>query len=192
MKTTEKKLEYIQLRAKGNSYSSIAQTLGISKSTCTSRERELKAEINAQKEEHLRELFSSYRLTKEARVEELGKSLDSINKALETKDLTELPADKLLDLKLRYEKELKAEYTEPLEEAGADTVTGLLEQYNRLYIDSQSGKYSPAQIKAQLSILDAKKAILGDLETERLNEFMGLNIRDYTYTYTHRKRGLTA
>ena len=175
MKTTEKKLEYIQLRAKGNSYSSIAQTLGISKSTCTSWERELKAEINAQKEEHLRELFSSYRLTKEARVEELGKSLDSINKALETKDLTELPADKLLDLKLRYEKELKAEYTEPLEEAGADTVTGLLEQYNRLYIDSQSGKYSPAQIKAQLSILDAKKAILGDLETERLNEFMGLN-----------------
>ena len=108
-------------------------------------------------------------------MEELGKSLDSINKALETKDLTELPADKLLDLKLRYEKELKAEYTEPLEEAGADTVTGLLEQYNRLYIDSQSGKYSPAQIKAQLSILDAKKAILGDLETERLNEFMGLN-----------------
>lgn len=104
MKTTEKKLEYIRLRAEGNSYSSIAQTLGISKSTCTSWERELKAEINAQKDERLRELFSSYRLTKEAR-------------------------------------------------AG-----------------------NTAQIKAQLSILDAKKAILGSLETERLNEFMGLNI----------------
>ncbi len=175
MKNTEKKLEYVRLRAEGKSYSAIAQELGISKSTCTNWEKEFKADIEAQKDEHMRELFTSYRLTKEARVEELGKTLEGINKALETKNLTELPADKLLELKLKYEKELKTEYTEPLEEAGDDTAIGLLEQYNKLYLASQSGRYNPAQIKAQLAILDAKKGIMDAVETEKFNKAMGIS-----------------
>lgn len=166
MKTTEKKLEYVRLRAEGHSYSSIAKELGISKSTCSSWEKELREDIEACKGEKLRELYTSYRLTKEARVEELGKTLQGITQALEGKDLAELPADKLLELKLKYQRELKTEYTEPLEDAGEDTIEGLLEQYNRLYTASQSGQYSPAQIKAQLAILDAKKATINALEAD--------------------------
>lgn len=166
MKTTEKKLDYIRLRAEGHSYSSIAKELGISKSTCSSWEQELKTDIEACKGEKLRELYTSYNMTREARIEELGKTLQTITEALEGKDLKKLTADKLLELKLKYQRELKAEYTEPLGDAGEDTVEGLLEQYNKLYIASQSGQYSPAQIKAQLAILDAKKTAINTLEAE--------------------------
>ena len=66
-------------------------------------------------------------------------------------------------------RELKTEYTEPLADAGADTVKGLLEQYNKLYTASQSGQYSPAQIKAQLSILEAKRTAINALEADIFN-----------------------
>lgn len=166
MKTTEKKLEYVKLRASGHSYSSIASELGISKSTCSKWETELKADIEALKEESLQELYTSYNMTREARIKTLGTALQGIEEALAQKDLTELPADKLLELKLKYERELRTEYTEPLEDAGEDTVEGLLAQYNKLYVASQSGQYSPAQIKAQLGILEAKKTAITALDAD--------------------------
>ena len=167
MKSTEKKLEYIELRASGKSYSSIAEELGISKSTCSKWEKALGADIEALREEHLQELYTSYSMAKEARIEKIGKTLQGIEEALEEKDLTQLPADKLLELKLKYERELKTEYTEPIRDAGENTLAGLLEQYNKLYTASQSGQYSPAQIKAQLSILDAKRDAIAELEADK-------------------------
>lgn len=65
-------------------------------------------------------------MTREARIKTLGTAIQGIEEALAQKDLTELPADKLLKLKLKYERELRTEYTEPLEDAGEDTVEGLL------------------------------------------------------------------
>lgn len=44
-----------------------------------------------------------------------------------------------------------------------------LEQYNKLYTASQSGQYSPAQIKAQLSILEAKRTAINALEADIFN-----------------------
>ena len=169
MKDTEKKLEYIRLRASGKSYSFIAKELGVSKSTCSKWETELKTDIEALRQESLQELYTSYNMTREARITKLGKALESIDKALSQKDLAELPADKLLEFKLKYERELKTEYTEPVGDAGADTIKGLLEQYNKLYTASQSGQYTPAQIKAQLSILEAKKSAINALDADIFN-----------------------
>lgn len=170
MKDTEKKLKYVELRASGHSYSSIAKELSISKSTCSKWEKELKTDIEALKEESLQELYTSYNMTRGARIEKLGKTLANIDEALAKKDLTELPADKLLELKLKYERELKTEYTEPLEEdTGEDTIEGLLAQYNKLYMLSQSGQYSPAQIKAQLGILEAKKTAINAIDADIFN-----------------------
>ena len=188
MKDTEKKLEYVRLRASGKSYSFIAKELGISKSTCSSWEKELKTDIETLRQDSLQELYTSYNMTREARITKLGKALESIDEALAQKDLAELPADKLLELKLKYERERKTEYTEPLADAGADTVKGLLEQYNKLYTASQSGQYSPAQIKAQLSILEAKRTAINAQEADIFN------VRVCGYEDTHnsihiRKRG---
>ena len=111
MKPQETKTEFIRLRAEGRSYSYIADALHISKSTCTKWERELKAQIAELRQEQLNELYSSYAMTKEARIKKLGETLNRINEALEAVDLSEIPAEKLLDFKLKYTEALKEEYT---------------------------------------------------------------------------------
>lgn len=102
MKGEAAKRAFIQLRAEGKSYSAIAAELNISKSTCTAWERELGAEITEAQQITRDELTTAYRMTAEARVAELKGTLDSINAALAQKDLAQLPADKLLALKLKY------------------------------------------------------------------------------------------
>lgn len=111
MKPQEQKTEFIRLRAEGRSYSYIADTLHISKSTCSSWERELQDAIAELKQEQLNELYSSYYMTKEARIKKLGETLDGINTALDGADLTEIPPEKLLEYKLKYMEALKGEYT---------------------------------------------------------------------------------
>ena len=111
MKPAELKKEYVRLRAEGNSYSQIAEQLHISKSTCASWERELKEAIAELRQEQLNELYSSYAMTKEARIKKLGDTLESINTALDGADLSEIPPEKLLDFKLKYTEALKGEYT---------------------------------------------------------------------------------
>ena len=111
MKPQEQKNEFIRLRAEGRSYSYIADTLHISKSTCTAWERELQNAITELKQEQLNELYDSYAMTKEARIKNLGSTLDNINTALSGADLSQIPPEKLLDYKLKYTEALKSEYT---------------------------------------------------------------------------------
>lgn len=110
MKPMELKQQYIQLRAEGKSYSTIAEQLHISKSTCTKWERDLAKEIDELKRAELAELYESYSMTKKARIQKLGDTLDKINKALEQVDLSEVDPVRLMDYKLRYMEALKAEY----------------------------------------------------------------------------------
>ena len=110
MKPQKTKTEFIRLRAEGRSYSYIADTLHISKSTCTKWERELKAQIAELRQEQLNELYSAYAMTKEARIKKLGDTLGKINAALEKTDFTAVDPAKLLDYKLKYMEALKGEY----------------------------------------------------------------------------------
>lgn len=111
MKPQETKREFIKLRAEGRSYSYIAEALHISKSTCSDWERELRDAVADQKRERLNELYTSYSMTKEARIKKLGDTLQSIETALADADLAEIPPEKLLDYKLKYTEALKGEYT---------------------------------------------------------------------------------
>ena len=110
MKPAEKKEQFIILRAAGKSYAAISKELEISKSTCTKWERELEDNIAELKAESLEQLYNSYYMTKEARIEKLGQTLQGINDALDGADLAELPPEKLLDFKLKYTQALKDEY----------------------------------------------------------------------------------
>jgi hypothetical protein len=110
MKPQEEKTEFIKLRAEGKSYGFIADALHISKSTCTSWERELKDQIAQLKREQLNELYDSYYMTREARIKKLGDTLLNINTALDNSDLSAVSPEKLLDFKLKYTEALKAEY----------------------------------------------------------------------------------
>ncbi len=122
MKPQEQKTEFIKLRAEGKSYSFIGDALHISKSTCTSWERELKDEIAQLKREQLNELYDSYYMTREARIKKLGDTLVNINTALDKADVSAVSPEKLLDFKLKYTEALKAEYidTNPPQRLGTN------------------------------------------------------------------------
>ena len=168
MKETETRREFIRLRADGKSYSAIAKELGISKSTCTAWAGEYAAEIDEAKRIQWEELITSYRMTAAARIRELGETLNAIDAAIAAKDLSELPADKLLNLKLRYMEALKEECMQPPETFDFEDTTGLIVQYDELYKGVWAGQISPSQAKAQLSILTAKDKALAVQENEML------------------------
>lgn len=179
MKDRETQLAFIKARAEGKSFRAIMEELGISKATCSSWENTFKREIDKLREEQLEELYTAYSMTREARIKALGKVIERLDKAIEEKTLDGLTMDRLLDLRLRYGRELKAEYRKPAEPVTDNTLDGLLEQYNRLYTESRAGELSPADIKAQLSILDAKREIIfniaGEMEREENEEPLNLN-----------------
>ena len=169
MKDNDKKLAFIRARAEGKSYRVISSELGISKSTCSSWEHSLADQIEELRKDALEELYTSYGMTKEARINKLGSLLSEIDGAISSKDFSELPLDKLLDLRLKYGRELQTEYREPV--TGSDnTLDGLLEEYNKLYEESRSGKLTASEAKAQLSILDGKRDLLYRIATEETRE----------------------
>lgn len=156
MKAQEQKLEFVRLRAEGKSYSAIAEALHISKATCTEWERELKAQIAELKQEELNELYNSYYMTREARIKKLGDTLENINGALSKADLSQLPADKLLDLKLKYTEALQKEYigtAEPFSFTGKlepkEIVNALGDLLNRL----RAGEVTPEQAQRESGII---------------------------------------
>ena len=110
MKPQETKNRFIQLRAERKSFDHIAKELNISKSTCSEWEKECKEAIALLKAEQLEELYTAYSMTKEARIKELGDTLDKVNTALAAADLEAMPPEKLLDFKLKYTEALKEEY----------------------------------------------------------------------------------
>ncbi|WP_236127819.1 helix-turn-helix domain-containing protein [Streptococcus sp. GS001] len=87
MKSQETKTEFVRLRASGKSFDYIAKELNISKSTCSSWEKELKDVIAELKREQLNELYDAFYMTKEARIKKLGGILDKIDSTLEQADL---------------------------------------------------------------------------------------------------------
>ncbi len=163
MKGTERKAQFVELRAQGLSYSKIAEELHISKSTCTNWALDLEREIAERENERLQELYNLYSMHKQGRISRLGETIARIDEALAEKDLSELPADKLLELKLKYQRELNAEYIEPFTPIGEQSLEAVLLQYIGILEHSQRGEVNAAESKAQLAavkeIRDTMEAI---------------------------------
>ena len=154
MKKQEQRTEFIRLRAEGRSLRAIAEEIGVSKSTLSEWEKELRAEVDRLRAENLEELYSSYGMAKEARIRRIGETLRRIDTALDAVDLSALSPEKLLDYKLKYQAALKDEYTPS---AGAD-VSGeagdTLEALRNLYRRTASGETALPAAKIELAILD--------------------------------------
>ena len=170
MKDRETQLAFIKARAEGKSFGTIAKELGIAKSTCTTWEQSFRSDITALKDAQMEELYTSYGMKRDARIAALGRVLQSIDEAMSERSLMDIPTEKLLELRLKYFRELKTEYRESLDVDADDTLDGILEQYNRIFRESIAGNYSAADVKAQLSILDAKRDVLCKIAQERDRE----------------------
>lgn len=154
MKTTDKKLEFIRLRAEGKSYRAIEETIGVSRSTCSEWERDLSSEITRLQQESLEELYNAYGMAREARIRRLGDTLQRIDDAIAEVDFTQIAPERLLDLKLKYTAALKEEHKATAYTEASGAANDTLEAIQDLYRRTASGETSSEQAKTELSILD--------------------------------------
>ena len=156
MKPQEQRDRFIVLRAEGKSYNTISKELCISKSTCTDWEKRFQAEIADRKAEQLENLYSSYFMTKEARITKLGETLKEIDTALEKTDFSEMAPERLLDFKLKYTQALKEEYI-PLEQKNNApeeiSPAALMALLANLLGRVQRGETAPEQASRESAIL---------------------------------------
>ncbi len=106
---TELKHEFIELRAKGYSYRKIAKRLKVSIGTLSSWRQELEGEIATLKAEELDALYERYYMTKQQKITQLGRQLKALQKELRSRDFSDMPTDKLLDMELKVYQALEEE-----------------------------------------------------------------------------------
>ena len=114
MESIETKERFIELRAKGWSFDKIAKELGKAKQTLIDWSKELKDEVANRKALELEALYEAYYLLKENRLQTFGGLLNKIKDEVLSRDLSDVPTDKLLDLFLKYNSQIKEEIVEPI------------------------------------------------------------------------------
>lgn len=114
METTELKERFIELRAKGWSFDKIAKETGKAKQTLIDWSKELQDEIANRKALELEALYESYYLMRENRLQTFGAMLTKIKEEVKRRDLSDVPTDKLLELLLKYNSQVKEEIVEPI------------------------------------------------------------------------------
>jgi IS30 family transposase len=113
MELLDTKERFIELRAKGWSFDKIAKELGKAKQTLIDWSKELQDEIANRKALELEVLYESYYLLKENRLQTFGVMLSKIKKEIESRDFSDVPTEKLLELLLKYNSLVKEEIIEP-------------------------------------------------------------------------------
>jgi transposase len=113
MKDNETKLACFELRAQGKSLTSIADAVCVRRQTVANWLNEHVEEVENLKELALDELRETCRMTKQTRIERLSARLEQITAELETRDFSDVPTVKLVELELKTRAELAKEFAEP-------------------------------------------------------------------------------
>ncbi len=110
----DQKEKFIELRAKGWSFDRIAKELGRAKQTLIDWSKDLQEEIANRKALELEALYETYYLQRESRLQMFGAMLTKIKEEVEGRDLSDVATDKLLELFLKYNSQVKEEIVEPI------------------------------------------------------------------------------
>lgn len=105
----EQKEQFIVLRAKEVPYEQITKELGVSKPTLIKWGKELEIEVSNRRALELESLHEKYYVSKRKRIEFYGEQLNSLNKELKKRDLSQLSTEKLIDLQMKMMSQLKQE-----------------------------------------------------------------------------------
>ena len=93
--------QFVELRAKGNSYDNIAKTLGVSKSTLLSWSKDLSMAIENERNVAMDAIYEKHKLAKRHQMEMLGLQLGKVREELEKRDLSEVSTDTLVAMQLK-------------------------------------------------------------------------------------------
>ena len=115
MHETDKQREFIEFRAKGFSYRSIAKRIKVAKSTLCIWQEKLKTQISVVHNDELEDLYEEYRITTISRIKRLGELLNRLENELKTRDLSDVSTDKLIQLYTMSMNALRAEIPESKE-----------------------------------------------------------------------------
>ena len=95
MKDNETRDRFIELRSQGLPFAKIAAELNVSKTALINWERDFKEEIDNLRAIELEAMYDKYCLSVRKKVEFFGDVLSRIQRELETRELSESPAEKL-------------------------------------------------------------------------------------------------
>ena len=109
MKDLVTKEKFIELRAEGRSFDSIAKELNVSKTTLITWSQKLKREINNARYLAYQRIIEQYQMTKIERINSLMQQLQKINNAIDEKDIKELSYKDLILLKEKLINQLNGE-----------------------------------------------------------------------------------
>ena len=161
--TTARQEKFIELRAGGDSYRTIAKKLKVSRGTLARWESELGDRVAETRRDRLEAVYNEYGLLKEYRIKSLGEQLKRIEGELGRRELADVPTDKLLDFLLKYRAALKDEYT-PLNTGERESLTqSINESVEILTTRIKSGELEQSSLKAEttslLSLIKAREAL---------------------------------
>lgn len=111
---TDKKNDIITLRAKGRSYASIANEVGVAKQTAVDVCEQYQEEVAALNALALDELYTKEKITSEERIKAHANLLSRIREEIEKRNLSEVPTDKLIDLFIKESAALREEIVKPI------------------------------------------------------------------------------
>ena len=172
MTKLDKQAEFIKLRARGLSLRQCGAELATNKDTCNKWDKELKAQIAKHKSERLQDVYTEYGMYKEARIKALGTALNNISDELSSRDLSDVPTDKLLDYKLKYTTALSDEYVPIAPQTDEGQVLDAKTIINRLddlYKRVRDGETTKDQAQTELVVLSG---MLRAYDTSELEEKM--------------------
>ena len=168
----DKQAEFIKLRARGLSLRQCGEALGTNKDTCNKWDKELKAQIAKHKSDRLQDVYTEYGMYKEARIKALGTALNNIDTELSSRDLSDVPTDKLLDYKLKYTTALSEEYvpiTPQTDEGQVLDAKTIINRLDDLYKRVRDGETTKDQASTELVVLSG---MLRAYDTSELEEKM--------------------
>lgn len=147
------KNRFIELRAAGLSYNKITKELHISRSTCQKLVAELTQEIDEEKQAEIKTLAETYHMTRAARIRTTGEILKKLDAAIDAADFSDVPADRLLSIRLQYTEAMQRELVIPREKVKAATAGEILSAYTELLNEVRAGNLTNEQAQKEASIL---------------------------------------
>ncbi|APH06625.1 hypothetical protein [Bacillus weihaiensis] len=111
MTKMDQKEQFIEMRAKEVPYEHISKELGVSKPTLIKWGKELEFEVSNRKSLELELLHEKYYVSKKKRIEFFGEQMNQLNAELKKRDLSEIPTEKIIELRMKTISLLKQEET---------------------------------------------------------------------------------
>ncbi len=105
MKDNETKARFMELRAQGLPLAKIAAEIKVSKTTLVNWEGDLKEQIDNLRAMELEAMYDKYHLSTRKKVEFFGDILSRIQRELETRELSEIPTEKLFAMYAHFYRE---------------------------------------------------------------------------------------